>query len=58
MISNRKKLEEAPLGLYAVTPPLDEIRDATYFDELARDREARRDILFAPQPAAGENYQT
>jgi hypothetical protein len=33
LISNRKLLEEAPLGLYAVTPTLDEMKDATLFDK-------------------------
>lgn len=32
LISNRKKLEEAPLGLYAVTPTLDEMKGANLFD--------------------------
>ncbi len=31
--SNRKQLEEAPLGLYAVTPTLDEMKGATLFDK-------------------------
>jgi len=33
LVSNRKQLEEAPLGLYAVTPTLDEMKDATLFDK-------------------------
>jgi SNF2 family DNA or RNA helicase len=33
LINNRKILEEAPLGLYAVTPTLDEMKDATLFDK-------------------------
>ena len=33
LISNRKMLEEAPLGLYAVTPTLDEMKSATLFDK-------------------------
>ena len=32
LANNRKMLEEAPLGLYAVTPTLDEIKSATLFD--------------------------
>ena len=34
LASNRKILEEAPLGLYAVTPTLDEMKGATLFDKL------------------------
>jgi hypothetical protein len=33
LISNRKQLEDAPLGLYAVTPTLDEMNGATLFDK-------------------------
>ena len=29
LASNRKQLEETPLGLYAVTPTLDEMKGAT-----------------------------
>ncbi len=33
LASNRKQLEEAPLGLYAVTPTLDGMKDAGLFDK-------------------------
>ncbi len=31
--SNRKQLEEAPMGLYAITPTLDELKNAELFDK-------------------------
>jgi len=33
LANNRKLLEEAPLGLYAVTPTLDNVKDTTLFDK-------------------------
>jgi len=33
LANNRKQLEEAPLGLYAVTPTLDEMKGAELFDK-------------------------
>jgi len=33
LANNRNRLEEAPLGLYAVTPTLDEMKGATLFDK-------------------------